>query len=270
MRIAVFNIDSLASNAALRLLVDRLGSDLVYVGLSPPFKRKHGSALAQRQRHLKRSGLDFSVFMACNFMIPRHAARVYPNSATLPGLCQSRGVQVEHVEDVNADSVRQRLAELKVDLIVSCYFDQVFQSKMIELPEHGILNVHSSLLPENRGPMPVIDACLSVPPQLGVSVHQIDEGIDTGPIFAQEHYEPGSNQSVLAMMTDLHVLGVRLLDEVLGSISSGNRPASIKSQEGGSYAGFPDRETMLRFRKTGKKLVNRHDLARAFTTPIGF
>ena len=270
MRIALFNIDSLASNSAVRTLIDREKENIVLLAQSPPFRRAHGSSLAQRWRHIKRSGLGFSSFLAHNFQIPRHVGRLSPKAATLAGLCATSGIRVEPIEDVNAPEVQRLLAELEVDLIVSFYFDQIFKQHIIDLPKFGILNVHSSLLPEHRGPMPVIHGCLDVPPSIGVTIHAVDAQIDTGPIFAQQGYEPPHGHSVLAMMTDLHNLGVELLYGVIDAFRNGNRPAEIKSQSGGSYESFPDHETMKRFRATGRKLIDRRDVARAFRTPMGF
>ena len=270
MRIALFNIDSLASNAAVRTFIDREKDNIVLLGQSPPFRRVHGSSLAQRWRHIKRSGFGFSSFLAHNFQIPRHAGRFVSNSRKLIGQCHARGIRVEPIEDVNAPEVLRLLAELEVDLIISCYFDQIFKQPIIDLPIHGILNVHSSLLPEHRGPMPVIHNCLDTTPSFGVTVHAVNTHIDTGAIFAQRGYQPPTERSVLAMMTDLHDLGVEALFDVIDEIRSGRRPAEIKSQDGGSYESFPDRETMEKFRATGRQLYDRGDVARAFRTPMGF
>lgn len=268
MRIALFNIDSLASNTAMRNLIERESESIVFVGLSPPFRRSRGSALAQRWQHIKRSGLSFSSFLACNFQIPRHAGRFRPNAATLPGLCEAKGIRVELVEDVNSLALQQLMSDLEVDLIISCYFDQIFKQPMIDLPRHGILNVHSSLLPQHRGPMPVIFNCLDSPPSFGVTIHGVDSRIDAGPIFAQRGYEPPPEHSVLSMMSDLHELGADMLCDVLDEIRRDQLPAEIKSQGAASYGGFPDAEVMERFRATGRKLYNRRDLARAFRTPM--
>lgn len=270
MRIALFNIDSLASNAAVRKFIDREKADIVLLGQSPPFRRARGSSLAQRWRHIKRSGWGFSSLLAHNFQISRHVGRLGPKSATLAGLCEKHGIRVEPIEDVNAPEVERMLVELDVDVIVSCYFDQIIKQHIIDVPKHGILNVHSSLLPEHRGPMPVIHGCLDDPPSFGVTIHAIDAHIDTGPIFAQQSYEPPPGHSVLAMMTDLHIIGVELLFGVLDQIRSGEHPPEIKSQDGGSYQSFPDREAMERFRATNRKLIDRKDVARAFRTPMRF
>ena len=268
MRIALFNIDSLASNTAVRKLIERSSEDLVFVGFSPPFRRSRGSALAQRWQHIKRSGLGFSSFLAYNFQIPRHVGRFSPVASTLHGLCLAKGIRAELIEDVNSIEVQQLMSELEVDLIISCYFDQIFKQPLIDLPQHGILNVHSSLLPAHRGPMPVIYNCLDDPALFGATVHAVDRQIDAGSIFAQTDYEPPPGHSVLSMMSDLHELGVDMLCDILDKIRSGQRPAEVKSQAGGSYGGFPDSEVMKRFRETGRKLYNRQDLARAFRTPM--
>lgn len=271
MRIALFNIDSLGSNAAIRAFIQAHHQSIVLVGLSPPFRRARGGIVQQGARHLTQSGLAFSNFLSFNFMLPRIAGLAAAPASTLTGLCRRLGVRAERIDDVNAPQTLDLLRALDVDLIVSCCFDQILKAPVLALPKLGAVNVHSSMLPKNRGPMPVLYGCLQSPPLLGVSLHMIDEGIDRGAIIAQESYQPATGDSILTMMAKLHVQGAGMLGRLLPRIEAAGKTGTRlegKPQAGGSYESFPSRSTIRALHAAGYRLTNHHDLARVLTTPM--
>lgn len=266
MRIALLNIDSLASNPAIRIFIERNSSHIALLGLSPPFNARRGGILRQSRRHLVRSGIVFSYFMFFNFLLPRALGSLRPVRATLAGLAQERGIRVERLEDVNDGTFARLIGELGIDLVISCYFDQIIRDDVIALPRLGVFNVHSSMLPMHRGPMPVLHGCLDQPPQLGITLHRVDAGIDTGPILAQRAYAPPPRRSVLTLTRELHVLGVGILETMLPAIEAGSFPSS--PQDGGSYESFPDRAAMRRLLRSGRLLFDHRDIACALRTPM--
>lgn len=266
MRIAIFTIDSLASNAAVRTFLSRHTDKVVLLGLSPPFRRSRGGFLLQTWRHFAESGASFSIFLGYNFVVPRCIAPFSPHAATLEGVCKTAGIATMRVDDVNGPDVARKLDELGVDLIVSCHFDQIFRKEIIERPRHGVLNLHTSALPAHRGPMPAMHCCLDDPVRFGVTLHCVEEGIDSGPILAQACIEPAPRRSLLGVMADLHARGLDLLDEVLADLEAARRNA--RPQSGGSYESFPDRRVIRALHARGFRLVDGADMARSFTTPM--
>ena len=266
MRIALLNIDSLASNQAIRSFIERNSRQIVLLGLSPPFCASRGGMVAQTRRHLRRSGLMFTAFLNYNFVVPRIVGSVVPQRTTLAGLAKANGIAVARVEDVNGPEMVALLRDFGVDLIVSCYFDQIMRPEVIELPRHGVVNVHSSLLPMHRGPMPVLYACLDNPPQLGITIHRVDAGVDTGPILARRTFEAPPGQSVLALTGALHMAGIELLEDLLPAIEAGQ--AQLTPQVGGSYESFPDRTTIARLGKCGRRLFDLRDVLASMCTPM--
>jgi len=266
MRIAFFTTDSLASNGAARHVLARWSDHVVLVGLSPPFDRRRGGLVKQSVRHIRRSGVSFSTFLACNFLVPRLAGALRGDRTTLPGWCRSRGIPAVRVPDVNAPPFLETMTKLGVDVVVSAFFDQIFGHALLALPQRGAYNVHISPLPAHRGPMPVIQGCLDDPPQCGVTVHAIEPGIDTGPIVARETWHIPAGMTVLAAMEHLQMRGAEMLDRILPDIATGRAP--LTPQSGGSYESFPDRATLTQLRRRGRRLCDRHDLARALRTPV--
>jgi hypothetical protein len=268
MRIALFNLDCLATNVAIRAFIETHAKDIAFVGLSPPFRRQRGGFLLQSVRHLQRSGSDFSNFLACNFLLPRVAGRSPLGGApTIEELCRRLGVPAEAVPDANAPAVNARLSELEIDLIVSCYFDQIFRPAILGVPRLGAINVHSAMLPMHRGPMPVLYSALDDPPTLGVAVHSLEATIDTGPILAKRGYSAPPSETVLRSMIALHATGLDLVAGLLPALAAGE--CAGEAQTGGSYEGFPTPENVRALRQRGTRLSDGADFKAALATRIG-
>lgn len=273
MRIALFNIDSVATNTAIRSFLQRHRDEVVFVGLSPPFRAERGGVLRQSVRHMRRSGSAFSNFLGCNFMFPRMmriVRRVIPLSGRMPPTiaeeCTANGIEVQEIIDVNNAAVIEVLVRLDVDLIVSCFFDQFFKSEVLAVARRGAINVHTSLLPLHRGPMPVIYSALDRPPALGVSIHLIEQGIDGGPILAQEAYRPQPGESILQSMAQLHGRGLEMLSEMLPAVAAG--AMQPQPQAGGTYESFPTRSVVRELRRQGARLMTWSDIKRAYAMSI--
>lgn len=267
MRIALFNIDSLATHAAIGAFIARHRQAIAYVGLSPPFRRQRGGLFRQSARHMRRSGTDFSNFLTCNFVLPRLAGRRLGRGPTIEQFCKSVGIPAEPVADVNAPAVRERLSALGVDLILSCYFDQIFRPEILALPGLGAINVHSAMLPNHRGPMPVIFCALDRPPTHGVTVHRLEASIDTGPILAQEAYSAPEGETVLRSMRVLHARGLELVAGLLPGLAAGALGGA--PQTGGGYEGFPSPADIGALRRRGVRLADGEDFRAALRTPMG-
>src|SRR5882762_5140202 len=80
----------------------------------------------------------------------------------------------------------EELAKLKPDLIVVAAFGQILPQCILDLPQFGCINVHTSLLPKYRGAAPIQWAILNDEYETGVTIMQMDAGMDTGAILTQE------------------------------------------------------------------------------------
>lgn len=264
MRIAFFTLDGLVSSAASQRFLEANSDKVALVVLSPAFRREAGGMLGQSWRHLKRSGIPFSLFLACNFSLPRLMAHVLPHGRTIAGCCERLGIPLEYAPDINATAFRHRLAAAGVDLVVISFFDQILGVELLSVPRLGVINVHISPLPDHRGPMPVIHGCLDTPPRLGVSVHLVEAGIDTGPVLAQCDYVAPEDASVLTLMRQLQDMGLDMARAIIDNFSS--ELQSVEQTEG-SYETFPTRAQIHRLHRTGRRLFDLRDLRAALCTP---
>ncbi len=109
----------------------------------------------------------------------------------------------------------EELAALKPDVIVVCAFGVILRQPVLDIPPKGVLNVHPSLLPRQRGASPIAAAILAGDEQTGVTIMLMDPGMDTGPILSQRTVPITPWDTSGSLGERLAVVGAELLLEVL-------------------------------------------------------
>lgn len=107
------------------------------------------------------------------------------------------------------------LAGLALDTVVVAAYRLILPPAFLDAPRYGCVNVHASLLPRWRGAAPIERALMAGDRETGVSIMRIDEGLDTGPIFAQAKIPIESNDTSAGLGNAIADLGAKLLAEVL-------------------------------------------------------
>ena len=130
-----------------------------------------------------------------------------------------------------------QLASWEPDVIVVAAFGQILRQDVLDLPPHGCLNIHASLLPRWRGAAPIPAAILAGDEATGVTIMRMDAGMDTGPMLAQRQ-EPIQPDDTRATLKDrLARLGADLLIETLLPYLIGNLLPRPQPEDGVTYAG---------------------------------
>ena len=104
---------------------------------------------------------------------------------------------------------------LAPDLVVVAAFGLIVPAELLKAPKHGFINIHPSLLPKYRGPSPVVTAILDGVEETGASLMMLDEGMDSGPVLAQEQTPIGPDETADSLTTRLFVMGGGLLAKTL-------------------------------------------------------
>ncbi len=131
------------------------------------------------------------------------------------------GLEVAQPAKVRDPEFLDRLRALEPDLGVVVAFGQIFPRALLELPRLGCVNVHASLLPRWRGAAPIQAAIAAGDLETGVSVQRMEEGLDSGPVFAERRTPIGPAENAGELGERLSRLGAELLVEVLDEIESG-------------------------------------------------
>ena len=129
-----------------------------------------------------------------------------------------------------------QLAAWAPDLIVVAAFGQLLRPAVLDLPAHGCLNVHASLLPRYRGAAPIPAAILAGDAETGISIMRMDQDLDTGPILAQASLtiQPGDTAQTLAQR--LAPLGAALLLDTIPPYLAGALAARHQDDSQSTYA----------------------------------
>ncbi len=196
-----------------------------------PFRRDFVRRL---KKHLKKVGWRFAWLLFWQRVVQGVGwglGSLAPGRLVRPGfrIASERGIPVHRCGSVNDAACREFLAERRPDVLVSAYFTQILRTEAIAIPRLGTLNVHPGWLPAYRGAMCYFWVLKNGEERAGVSVHWIDQGIDTGALLARRSFRiaPGATQERILVFTA--VVGSRLLRRVARRLLAGESPAPIET-----------------------------------------
>jgi methionyl-tRNA formyltransferase len=145
---------------------------------------------------------------------------------------RSLGLRVLQPARVRAPEVLADLATLRPDLGVLADYGQIVPPALLDLPVHGILNVHPSLLPRHRGATPIPAAIAAGDAEAGVSIFRMDEGIDTGPVVAARSWPLRGDARAPELELEASRQGATLLLETVDGWLDGTLPARPQAEAG--------------------------------------
>jgi methionyl-tRNA formyltransferase len=130
------------------------------------------------------------------------------------------GLPVHQPERIRRPEAVEQLRSLAADLMVVVGYGQIIPQNIIDLPPHGILNVHASLLPKYRGAAPIQWAIANSEKQTGVTIMQIDAGLDTGDMLLKASTEIGPDETAPELSKRLATMGADLLVQAIKQIET--------------------------------------------------
>lgn len=137
----------------------------------------------------------------------------------------SQWAREHEIECIKSESLDQTASTIEnSDLLLTIGYGVLLPEFILTLPTHGCLNLHFSLLPRWRGAAPVQRAIEAGDAISGVTVFQLDQGMDTGPIFSMKRFALDSDITSDELFIELGLLGVVAVDEALAAIENGVRP----------------------------------------------
>jgi methionyl-tRNA formyltransferase len=146
------------------------------------------------------------------------------------------GIDVVQPESLCDGAVQAALRALAPDLLVVVAYGVLLPQAVLDIPRLGCINVHASLLPRWRGAAPVQHALLAGDEETGVSIMQMDAGLDTGGVLLQQRLRIGESMTAGELETALAVLGARALVEVVRAHGAGTAVAAPQDDAAASWA----------------------------------
>lgn len=173
-----------------------------------------------------------------------------------------QGLTVYQPQKVKTPEFVELLHELQPELIVVAAFGQFLSKEILELPKYGCINVHASLLPKYRGAAPIQYAIIKGEKESGVTIMQMDIGMDTGAMLDKVVVPIEGNTTMGELHDALREQGAALLLEVIDKIAAGTAVAEPQDNEQATYATLLDRSMEhIDWSKTAQEV---HNLIRGF------
>lgn len=173
-----------------------------------------------------------------------------------------QGLTVYQPQKVKTPEFVELLHELQPELIVVAAFGQFLSKEILELPKYGCINVHASLLPKYRGAAPIQYAIIKGEKESGVTIMQMDIGMDTGAMLDKVVVPIAENTTMGELHDALREQGAALLLQVIDKIAAGTAVAEPQDNEQATYATLLDRSMEhIDWSKTAQDV---HNLIRGF------
>ncbi|MGC8959714.1 MAG: methionyl-tRNA formyltransferase [Chloroflexia bacterium] len=150
-------------------------------------------------------------------------------------LALEKGLPLWQPETLRTPEARERLRALAPHLIVVAAYGEILRPEVLDLPPHGCVNLHPSLLPRWRGPSPVAAAILAGDRETGVTLIRMDAGMDTGPILAQEVLPLSGRERQGELLARLAEMAADLLVRTLPAWLAGEVVPRPQGEEGATY-----------------------------------
>ncbi|MCR4908714.1 MAG: methionyl-tRNA formyltransferase [Lachnospiraceae bacterium] len=157
-------------------------------------------------------------------------------------LAREKNIPVFQPERVKRPEAVEEIARARPELIIVAAFGQILPPEILNLPEHGCVNVHASLLPKYRGASPIQRAIADGEKKTGVTLMQMDEGLDTGDILLQEELIISPEDTGGSLFEKLSGLGAALMVRALPLIEAGKLKRTKQDEALASYAGMIKKE----------------------------
>ncbi len=173
---------------------------------------------------------------------------------TIKQLAESYGLNVIERSDLNNPDFHKLIRQYEPDLFISIASPIIFKEQLINTPTLDTINIHTAPLPKYRGMLPNFWQLYHSEKKAGMTIHRIDNGIDTGDKLVQHFVPINANDSLHDLIVKTKKEGAKLMIKVIEDFKNGKIQYS-KLEGEGSYFTFPTSEDVKEFKRRGKKLL---------------
>ncbi len=222
---------------------------IIFMG-SAPLSCESLQALRQR------AGIDLLAVVTQPDRPKGRELKLQPSPVKLFAVQQN--LRVLQPERARSTDFINEVRTLGPDLIVVAAYGQILPQELLQVPQFGCINVHTSLLPKYRGAAPIQAAILNDEPETGVTIMKMDAGLDTGDILSQERTAIGPGDDAQTLHDRLACMGANLLLRTIPEYVSGRLAPQPQPAEGASYAPkIKKQDGQIDWNKPGRAIWNR-------------
>ena len=176
---------------------------------------------------------------------------------SIQGIAKEFNIPFIFVKNINSSTFHTQLKSYTPDIIIN-QSELLIKKALLNIPKIGILNRHASLLPRFRGRVGSFWGHAEESPEYGVTIHLIDEKIDSGPIILQKKYNLNHKLSYAKILDSLFNLSVPLMLDTLKKLEKSNFPFLPNNFQGTHIYRFPSIKQIKNYRKILKKRRKPH------------
>ena len=151
------------------------------------------------------------------------------------------GIAVRQPTSLQGDREIESLRAARPDALVVAAYGLLLPQALLDVAPHGALNVHASLLPRWRGAAPIQRALLAGDAETGISIMQMDAGLDTGPVLMQERVRVAADDDAGTLHDKLASIGAQAIVKALAEVEAGRARAVAQPTTGATYAAKIDK-----------------------------
>lgn len=168
-------------------------------------------------------------------------------------------LRLEQPANLKRNEAFHKLVEdLDLDVAVTAAYGKILPKSLLELPKHGFLNVHGSLLPKYRGAAPIQWALINGETETGISIMQTEVGLDTGPVRHVKKLLIKPDDTGLTLLEKLADLGSVALIEALERLEKGELPCEPQDESEATHAPMLSKEDgQIRWQESAGEIYNR-------------
>lgn len=148
------------------------------------------------------------------------------------------GIPVLQPTRVKSPDSVEALRAYEADVFIVAAFGQILSKEILDMPRFGCLNIHASLLPAYRGASPIQWAVINGEEKTGVTIMQMDEGVDTGDILYQKEIKLDEKETGESLFEKLAVLGAEAIIEALTLLPAGKLARTAQCEEKATHTGM--------------------------------
>jgi len=253
MKIILFVNDSFFSYLLARPLIDKYHADIALVVLSTRVQ----SSLSQVVKIFRKSSLEYfcyrSTIQAFSMLNGFMKRKTVDSLSRRHGITRIRSQRLKkNIENISEAG--------PFDIGFAFNFDQIIGSEIFGLCENGIINIHASKLPNDKGISPVLWAFARGDEEIWSSIYKMDEGIDTGPIAEQIRIPVDKDSTAFSLYKKVCIESGKRLVHVLEKIKKGECTYRQQVNTGGeTYWSWPDDYHAKLLKRSNRRLISISD-----------
>lgn len=154
----------------------------------------------------------------------------------------AHGIEVFQPVKIRLEENVEFLRKYDADIFVVAAFGQILPKSILDMPKHGCINVHASLLPKYRGAAPIQWAVINGDPITGVTIQQMDIGVDTGDIIVTKELAISDDETGGGLFDKLAVVGAEACLEAMEQIANGTATRTPQNHEEATHVSMISKE----------------------------